>query len=272
MYDWPECRAQTDADWQQLHHHLTIFGVEAPETLARCNSDIPAVPGGIKDADGQVIAPDPATLDAGAFDVQALWRHPDLLLAQTCWGPLSRGLARYVRVLAQPSYEGIEGGSGQLYSSAIVMRRRAGTAAVPAPSEDAAIIPWTLLENRVFAFNAPDSMSGAMALCEDFQAAGKTSPDLKKNHQTGGHRESVRAVADGVADFASIDCRSWQLALRHDERAAELITVGWTRRRMGLPIITSLMRNEQEVQGITRALDAAGYGISAATTGPQAPC
>lgn len=259
MYDWPECREQTDAQWQMLRRHLHEAGLEAPEVLVRRNRDLPEVPGGIRDADGQAIAPDPATLPADTLDVEVLWRHPGLLLAQTCWGPLSRGLAQHVRVLAQPSYDAFEGGQGPFYSSAIVMHRRSGADAVPAPADGAARIPWVLLENREFAYNAPDSLSGAIALCEDYQAAGKVAPDLDAGIRTGGHRESIRALADGKGDFAAIDCRSWHLALEHEAAARELLTIGWTRRRMGLPIITSLRRNEDEVRRLKQALAAAHY-------------
>ena len=86
-------------------------------------------------AHGNVIAPDPATLPPDEFDFQTLWRHPNLLLCQTCWGPMELGLAEHVQVVGQPSYNGFEGGQGQLYSSAIsaIRRRRwpSGEAAMP---------------------------------------------------------------------------------------------------------------------------------------------
>lgn len=259
MYDWPECREQTDAHWQMLRRHLQDAGLDAPERLARCNGDLPAVSGGIKDADGQVIAPDPATLPADSLDVEVLWRHPALLLAQTCWGPLSRGLARHVQVLAQPCYDGFEGGQGTLYSSAIVMHRRYEAGAARAPADGTARIPWELLANRIFVFNEPNSLSGTIALQEDCEAAGKAGPDLDAGYQTGGHRESIRALADGKGEFAAIDCRSWQLAREHEPAARELVAVGWTRRRLGLPIITSLKRSDDDVRRLKQALSAAGY-------------
>ena len=83
-------------------------------------------------ATGKVIAPDPATLPSDEFDFPTLWRHPELLLAQTCWGPMEQGLAEQVAVVGQPSYEGIEGGQGIFYSSAIVMRNSAGVSSASA--------------------------------------------------------------------------------------------------------------------------------------------
>jgi ABC-type phosphate/phosphonate transport system substrate-binding protein len=46
--------------------------------------------------------------------------------------------------------------------------------------------------------------------------------------ETGGHRASIRAVAEGRADLTAIDCRSWALALRHEPCAQDLVVVGWT--------------------------------------------
>ena len=53
MYDWPEERAATDAFWTRLRDALRAEGFDAPDTLTR---------GG---------------------DPWSLWRHPDLMLAQT---------------------------------------------------------------------------------------------------------------------------------------------------------------------------------------------
>ena len=93
MYDWPERRAEVDAEWAVIRDRLRAGGVDAPQQLSR-------------------------DIEEG----MALWRRPDLLFAQTCWGPMELGLAEHVQVVGQPSYDGIEGGEGEFYSSAIVMR------------------------------------------------------------------------------------------------------------------------------------------------------
>ena len=69
------------------------------------------MPGGIRDGEGRVIAPDPATLPPDELIIADLWRHPGLLFAQTCWGPLEQGLDQHVVVVGQPSYDGVEGGA-----------------------------------------------------------------------------------------------------------------------------------------------------------------
>ena len=97
MYDWPELRAETDARWAAIRDRLRAAGIEAPEHLTRENTP------------------------SGELDLAALWRHPGLLLAQTCWGPMEMGLSAHVQVVGQPDYSDCEGGQGELYSSAVVM-------------------------------------------------------------------------------------------------------------------------------------------------------
>jgi len=258
MYDWPESRADTDAEWAALRARLTAAGIDAPEKTVRRNRDLPAVPGGIRDGEGRLIAPDPATLPPDELDLPTLWKHPDLLFAQTCWGPLGEGLESHVAVIGQPSYDGFEGGRDEFYSSAILMRsspfplrggsaRRAGVgvaqdkapASVEAPHDGRAVLPLDLIRGKRFAYNSTDSMSGIIALTRDLEAAGETFAIFAGRIETAGHRASIVAVAEGRADICAVDCRSWQLAQRHEPRAAEVVAVGWTALRKGLPYITS---------------------------------
>jgi ABC-type phosphate/phosphonate transport system substrate-binding protein len=238
MYDWPESRADTDAEWAGLHARLAKAGIDAPEKIVRRNRDLPAVPGGIRDGEGSMIAPDPATLPPDELDFQTLWKHPALLLAQTCWGPMEEGLEKHVTVVGQPSYDGIEGGRSELYSSAIVMRRGAAPQA-SAPADGRAVLPLDLLRNKRFAYNSLDSMSGMIALTRDLEAAGENLTIFSERIETGAHRASVVAVAEGRADVCAVDCRSWRLAQLYEPRAADVRVVGWTARRKGLPYITS---------------------------------
>jgi ABC-type phosphate/phosphonate transport system substrate-binding protein len=238
MYDWPEARTDTDAEWAGLRARLIAAGIKAPEKIVRHNRELPAVPGGIRDAEGRVIAPDPATLPPDDLDFQTLWKHPALLFAQTCWGPMEEGLAKYVSVIGQPSYDGIEGGQGEFYSSPILMRR-ASTGSVGAPPEGRAVLPLDLFRDARLAYNSLDSMSGIIALTRDLKAAGESLAIFSERIETGAHRASIAAVADGRADVCAVDCRSWHLARIHEPRAAEVVVVGWTARRKGLPYITS---------------------------------
>ncbi|MDN2580354.1 PhnD/SsuA/transferrin family substrate-binding protein [Aquibium sp. ELW1220] len=241
MYDWPEARAEVDALWAAMRDRLRAAGIEAPDALCRRNGDMPAVPGGIRDASGAVVAPDPATLPPDEFDLPTLWRHPDLLLAQTCWGPMNEtGLRDLVRVVAQPDYSDVPGGAEVFYSSAILMRADdsgAPASDVAPPPDGTARLPLEAMRGRRLAFNEKHSMSGWLALLADLRAAGGDVAMLGGLMATGGHRASMQAVAQGRADVCAVDCRSLALAQRFEPETARLRVAGWTARRLGLPLI-----------------------------------
>lgn len=200
MYDWPEEHSAVDAFYRGLREAVP----ELPSTLQR-----------------------PETEE----ETHRIWRAPELALSQTCWGPLRRGLMPHVHVLAQPSYDDVEGGNGVYYRSAIVMREGARC---DAPEAAAAALPEGLDRLRP-AINDTQSLSGAMSLAEDMNEPGLADRAVV----AGSHRNSIRAVAEGRADFAAIDCRSWALALAHEPAAQALTVTGWTACRMGLPFITA---------------------------------
>lgn len=237
MYDWPERHAEVDAEWAALRSRLRAAGVEAPAALVRRNADMPAVPGGIRDAAGQVIAPDPATLPADELDFHTLWVHPKLLFGQACWGPMELGLGEHVQVAGQPDYSNVEGGQGAFYSSVIVMRADGGH--VSSPADGQALLPLDLIRGKRFTYNSLDSMSGSIALGRDIEAVGESRDIFSERIQSGGHRSSIIAVAQEKADVATIDCLSWALAQRFEPAAKGVAVVGWTALRKGLPYICS---------------------------------
>lgn len=255
MYDWPEARAETDAEWAGLREVLRAHGIDAPRQLVHRNADLPPVPGGICDAAGSLLAPDPATLPPEELDFHALWLHPRLLFTQTCWGPMELGMGKHVQVIGQPSYDAFEGGQGELYSSTLVMRRDAPN--VPAPREGEARLPLDLIRGKRFAYNSLDSMSGIIALTRDLEGAGESLAIFSERIESGGHRRSIVTVARGRADIAAIDCRSWALAQRFEPAAAEVEVVGWTGRRKGLPFITSMSTPDALVAKLRDAVTAA---------------
>jgi ABC-type phosphate/phosphonate transport system substrate-binding protein len=257
MYDWPEVRAEVDAQWAAVRDELRHAAVAAPACLTRRNADLPPVPGGIRDGAGKVIAPDPATLPPDELDLAVLWQHPNLLLAQTCHGPLELWL-RSVRVVGQEDYSGIEGGEGELYSSAVVMRRREAPRPLIRPhrregdaqSPDLPLPPvgrgrgggaslQNLPSGLRLAYNAPDSLSGLLALQRDLESQGSGLHIFTDLIETGGHRAAIRAVAAGKADVAAIDAKTWSLAQRFEPEARKLAVVGRTGPRRGLPFITA---------------------------------
>ncbi len=230
MYDWPERRQQVDAQWEVLRDALLDAGIDAPERLARSNADLPGVD----------LAPD-------EFDLAVLWQHPNLLFAQTCYGPLALWL-KGVRVVGQEDYAGVEGGEGEFYSSAIVMRRDAVSPlkllseAPPPPAPplkgEGSLRPAFFGGLRL-AYNAEDSMSGYLALERELDGRNAGMDIFSDLIVSGGHRKSIRMVAGGEADVAAVDCKSWALAQTHEAAARELVVVGWTQKRLGLPFVTA---------------------------------
>lgn len=249
MYDWPEFRAEVDVQWAEMRQRLRAVGIDAPEKITRRNADMPSVLGGIRDGRGRVIAPDPASLPPDELDLFTLWRHPRLLLSQTCWGPLEvTALSDHVRVVGQPDYSDVEGGEGEFYSSVIVMRGDVGLRDRPPPRSALRIdpphkgeggLPLDFLRAKRLAFNGPDSMSGYLALKRDLEAMGESLAIFAGAVETGSHRGSALAVAEGRADVAALDCRSWSLFRRFHRQAETLIPVGWTSKRKGLPYISA---------------------------------
>ncbi|AOX16129.1 phosphate/phosphite/phosphonate ABC transporter substrate-binding protein [Kozakia baliensis] len=245
MYDWAENRAETDARWRFLRTQLREKGIDAPEHLTRRNADMPPVPGGIRNHRGDLIAPDPANLPPDELNLDVLWRHPDLLLSETCWGPLRHGLRQDVSLIGQSSYDGWEGGQGPYYSSAIIARSSFGKS-VAAHSNGEAIFDRNILREKRLAYNDPHSLSGFLALAEDLRALGEENI-FSQYVSTGAHRESIRAVAAGRADVAAIDCRSWGLAQKYETAAQGLHVIGWTKRRHGIALIGSVHLNDEAI-------------------------
>ncbi|KAI0913757.1 ABC-type phosphate/phosphonate transport system, periplasmic component [Ustulina deusta] len=253
MYDWPECRAEVDEQWVGLRDRLRAAGVDAPDRLVRRNADMPSVPGGIRDSGGNIIAPDPATLPPDELDLHTLWRHPALLFSQTCWGPMELGLARHVEVVGQQDYSGVEGGAAELYSSAVVARRI--TDDVSAPSDGRPNLPLADLRGKRLAYNATDSMSGIIGLERDLASLNEDLDIFSERIESGGHRNSIIAIAEGRADVAAIDCLTWQLAKRFESASEALAVVGWTARRRGLPFIASRNISPQDIQSVAAELE-----------------
>jgi ABC-type phosphate/phosphonate transport system substrate-binding protein len=204
MYDWPEERVANDALWSRFAAHLKTNGVAAPDSLTRQG------------------------------DLHAIWTSPDLLMAQTCSYPLETALAGKVAYVATPSYAAPGCDMPGHYRSVLLMSGH--NASAPVPGHAGAALPdWR--RGAKLAFNAPDSMSGWHALARDLEAVGRSMPEF--HVETGSHRASLIAVAEGRADIAAIDCVSFAMALRHEPAAHHVHVAGWTALRPGLPLITA---------------------------------
>lgn len=216
MYDFPALRGPHDRLWAGIRGALQAEGIAAPPALAR-----------------------PVT------DLQALWRSPDLVLAQTCGLPYRAALHGRVTLLAAPDHR-LPGCAPGHYRSALVVRaddprqRLAAFAGAPV------------------AINDPMSQSGWAALHAHLTQAGVAPGPV---HVTGSHLASARAVADGQAALAALDAVSWTLLRRIDPAAGALRVLELTVPTPALPYIAAA---GADAPALRRALAAGIAGLTAA--------
>jgi ABC-type phosphate/phosphonate transport system substrate-binding protein len=185
----------------------------------------------------------PPTLTRGVAP-EKIWTDPGLLLAQTCGYPLVTKLKGRVALVATPIYRAA-GCQGAYYRSAVIVR-----AADPA---DCAAD----LRGRVCAVNDAASNSGMNLLRSLIAPLAGNSRFFGEVILTGAHEASVRAVADGRADVAAIDCISWaHLQRLRPAQVAGLRVLAWTEASPGLPLITSITTAPKLREALAEALRA----------------
>ena len=138
-----------------------------------------------------------------------LWDHPELLVGECCGLNVVTTHHGRVEVLGALD-RGIEGCGPGEYRSVLVCR-----AADPAAD-------LTAFRGRPVAINGPNSQSGNGVLITGVAPLASAGRFFGEIVETGSHRASVRAVAEGRADLAAIDAASWRLALDHDPATDDL--------------------------------------------------
>jgi ABC-type phosphate/phosphonate transport system substrate-binding protein len=177
---------------------------------------------------------------------ERLWQADDLLFAQTCGYPLMHGLAATLRLVATPCYAAA-GCRGPEYCSLILVREDEGADGLEA------------LRGRAAVINAPDSHSGCNALRALVAPLAAQRRFFGRVMVSGSHLESLRALREGAADVAAIDCVLHALLARHRPSALiGLRTLMFSPRVPGLPYVTSARRPLDTVRrlraGLRRAL------------------
>ncbi|MEP3297977.1 MAG: PhnD/SsuA/transferrin family substrate-binding protein [Pseudoruegeria sp.] len=197
MYARPQLADAHVRYWRLIRSELQAIGINAPEALSQ---------------------------EADAFSV---WKHPDLVLSQTCGMPYRTSLHDRVELVGTPDF-GVEGCPEGYYRSAIVVRasdpRRSATA----------------YGDAVFAYNQSCSQSGFAAPYYHFKPLGFW---FENRLLTGGHLESARAVVQGRADIAALDAVSWRLMQQYEGFASDLRVLEWTAPTPGLPYIAAKGRD-----------------------------
>ena len=165
-------------------------------------------------------------------DRELVWRAPDLLLTQTCGYPLTHDFNGILTALAAPDYSAAGCGGGR-YRSAFVVR-----------AED----PAQSLENlkgRRVAANSTDSQSGCNCLRAAVAPLAEAGRFFSEVIWTGGHRQSLAAVAEGRADIAALDGVTFALIgqVAHSE-VTPVRVLDWSAEAPALPYVTRASADE----------------------------
>lgn len=155
----------------------------------------------------------------------ALFNDPALWFGHTCGYPLMTRLLEHVRPFCVPLFD-VPGCSGKLYSSRFIAAADSGIDSIAAS------------RGRVAAINGPDSNSGMNVLRHAVAALADGKSFFDSVITTGRHLDSLRAVAEGAADIAAIDCVSYQLiADSEPELCARVRVIGDSVQTCGLPLV-----------------------------------
>lgn len=190
----------------------------------------------------------PEALTRGEHAYWDAWQSPDLLLSQTCGYPFRARLHGRVTYVGTPDY-GVEGCPPGQYRSVFVAR------------QDDPRQTLAAFDGAAFAWNEALSQSGWAA---PQTHAAKLGLRLVPAVQTGGHRLSARAVAEGRADIAALDAVTFALMQDCDPVAQALRVVALTDPTPGLPLITAQGRDPQPI------FDAVGEAIAALSADDRA--
>lgn len=189
-------------------------------------------------ADVGIGSPAALSQDAEEFFV---WLNPQLVLSQTCGMPYRLALHKRVNLVGTPDYS-VDGCPAGYYRSSLVVR-----------ADD----PRNSLrdfEHSILAYNQAISQSGYAAIYWHSQ---KYNFWFNRKLETGQHVASARAVAEGVADIASLDAVTWRMIQRYESFSHNLRVLECTQPTPGLPIITSLKHNTDDVfEALSRSIGA----------------
>lgn len=181
-------------------------------------------------------------------DVWKVWQSPDLLLSQTCGCPYRTRLYGHVQLAGTPDY-GLPGCAPGYYNSVFIARK----------ADEGQ--PLRSFAGRAFGYNEALSQSGWAAPMVHMHDQGILPGALV---ETGGHRASAQAVAEGRADFASLDALSWEMIRRYDGFAEDLREVERTAPTPALPYVTA---PGQDAEALFAALESAIRGLDPETRG-----
>ena len=176
--------------------------------------------------------------------IEEIWRNESLLLGQTCGYPYWTRLRREAEIIAAPIY-GFAGCEGPNHRSFLVAHRDDPRTRLAEFRGDRAAV------------NGFDSNTGMNLFRAAIAPLADGKPFFADIVQTGGHAQSVAAVAEERAEVAAIDCVTYALLARG---ASQLIAatkiIGETQTSPALPFIASRALPQETRAAVRRALRA----------------
>lgn len=168
----------------------------------------------------------PEALRRGDAVLMPQWEDPALVLSQTCGFPYRARLHGRVDLVGTPDF-GNEGCPAGYYRSVLIAR-------ADDPRGD-----FAAFDGARLAYNDGLSQSGWAAPVNHAAARGIR---LAAGVETGSHRASFMAVAEGRAELAAIDALTWSLISEFEDVSAVKV-VGATDPTPALPYITARGRD-----------------------------
>ena len=161
------------------------------------------------------------------FDTgESVLRDPGLFIGHTCGYPLLKHLHDSVTPFCVPVFD-VSGCEGKAYSSRFIV------------ATDSAINSLADSSGRTVAINSIDSNSGMNVLRHAIAKLDPEVPFFAAVINSGGHLQSLTAVAEKRADIAAIDCVSFQfIEDRWPELTARVRKIGDSVKTCGLPLVT----------------------------------
>jgi len=181
------------------------------------------------------------------FDTaESVLRDPGLFLGHTCGYPLMKHLQDAVTPFCVPVFN-VSGVEGNSYSSRFIV------------SADSEICSLADCAGRIVAINNRDSNSGMNVLRHAIAKLNPAAPFFVSVLNSGGHLQSLTAVAEKRADVAAIDCVSFQfIEDRWPELTARVRSIGDSVKTCGLPLVLPAANlNSTDTRQILAALNKA---------------
>lgn len=186
------------------------------------------------------------------IDERRLWTHPAIVLGQLDAYRFAQVFPTTLVAIAAPHYD-CERCEGACYRALVVVR------------DDADIQAWTGLEQRTAAVEGLDHLGSWRLFKAWVQGVVDPAVFFGRVIISGGSVESLSLVRSGAADYAVLDCVSWQLVRENLPAVGRgLRVLAETDPGLAPPFVCSTARGDRERHAVYDALEAVVHGGEAA--------